>query len=163
MNKSEKILLFIRLLVSHRDGLKANELMMVLQLKPAAFYNYLKSLRKTGFNIKCRKDGKYIIILDQKAERMLIDHFPKLLIKEERENFSLKNGFKVIFSKMYSIAEKNTGVVRFFADIPSICAHYPDLKPHIIYQNWLLDGDMKSFKTSKYVINKGPLMQYDDH
>lgn len=160
MTKTEKMLLFLRLLKTHRDGLSAKELKIMLQCADSAFYSYLKLLRRMSFNIKCRLDGKYILTLDEKSERMLIDYFPDLLVKPDREKFSLKNGFEIIYSQIYSVTEKKTGKIHYFREVPGICAQFPELSKFMIYQNWL--GNTNGYETSKFIINKGPLMGYND-
>jgi len=160
MTKSERILLFLRLLKTHRDGLTAQELQHELDIRPSAFYNYVGILRRMSFNIKCRMDGRYILILDKKAEKMIVDRFPGLLVHPRHEKFMLREGLEVIYSQIYAVTEKETNSTTFFREVASVCVQYPELQRYLIYDKGR-DGS-RTFETPKYLIRKGSLLGYKD-
>jgi len=161
MTRTERLITLLRLLRSHNDGLTMSEIMVMLQIKKSAFYEYISALRNMGFDIHLRKNGRYVFIMGRKTEQTFLDHFPKLIINQERANLKLRYGFKVVYTHVFSVTDILNDEITFFTDVPTICARYPELTIEYIY-NLFFRSTKNRVKIENYIINRGPLLDFND-
>lgn len=145
--------MLLRLLKTHRDGLKAQEILSELQVGQSTFYTYIAQLRGMTFNIICRTDGRYVLILDKRAEKMIVDYFPDMLVSPDRRNFKAKEPF-VRFSNIYYVYHKINKESMFFMDAESLVAVFPRVTKNMIYNS------RGKFENREFRIQSGPLLGY---